>query len=95
DDNEQTRKAELVQYSTVACSAENILYNIFQVRTTRNYYFEMDLRKLVGMIKEKTKDLERLERLINKLKRYLFDESDPMIEIIEEAERYLENAKEN
>ncbi|MGN4425704.1 AAA family ATPase [Bacillus cereus group sp. MYBK30-1] len=95
DDNEQTRKAELVQYSTFAWSAENILYNIFQVRTTRNYYFEMDLRKLVGMIKEKTKDLERLERLINKLKRYLFDESDPMIEIIEEAERYLENAKEN
>lgn len=94
DTDEPTRRAELVQYSTYAWSAEQILYNIFQVRTTRNYYFEMDLRQLVRMIKERTKDVGKLEELINKLEKYVFDDSDPMIKIIDEAKRYLENVKE-
>jgi predicted ATPase len=90
-DKERPRTAELVTYSTYAWSAENVLYNIFRVRTTRNYYFEMDLRKLVNMITHKSRDLEQLEMLINKLKQFSFDDLDPINLIIEEAERYLEN----
>lgn len=86
------RKAELISYSTYAWSAENILYNLFQVRTTRNYYFEMDMRKLADLVKNKTRNLEELTGLIYKLKKYVFDEYDPINIIIKDAERYLSYA---
>jgi predicted ATP-binding protein involved in virulence len=95
NEKENTRKAELVEYSTYAWSAENILYNIFRVRTTRNYYFEMDLRKLITLVKEKSSDLGEIQRLILKLKTYIFDNSDPINLILEEAETYLKNDKSN
>lgn len=84
------RVAELIKYSTYAWSAENILYNIFQVRTTRNYYFEMDLRKLTKMIKDKSIDLESMSDLIKKLSKYSYDTHDPLNLILREAERYIE-----
>jgi predicted ATPase len=88
------RTAELIGYSTYAWSAENILYNIFQVRTTRNFYFEMDLRNLVNMVKDKSTDTLTLVTLINKIKKYTFDKNDPLHLILLDAERYLENVEE-
>lgn len=95
NNNNMEREAELIEYSTYAWSAENILYNIFKVRTTRNYYFEMDLRKLVSLIKEKSEQISEIEGLIVKLKKYILDDADPMILILEEAQRYIENVKAN
>ncbi|WP_209366717.1 AAA family ATPase [Priestia megaterium] len=93
NEEKNVRKAELVTYSTYAWSAENILYNIFQVRTTRNYYFEMDLRRLVGAVKNKTQNIDELSSLINKLKGFVFDELDPINIIIQDAERYLSHVR--
>ncbi|OXB96852.1 MULTISPECIES: AAA family ATPase [Bacillus] len=95
DEKGKSRKAELVKYSTYAWSAENILYNIFQVRTTRNYYFEMDLRRLITLVKEKSNDLEEIQRLIIKLKNYIYDDLDPMNLILGEAEVYLKSVRAN
>lgn len=90
-DKDMDRVAELVRYDTYAWSAENILYNIFQVRTTRNYYFEMELRSLVAMIKEKSQDFETLINMVNKLSNYSFDDHDPLNLILLEARRYIKN----
>lgn len=84
------RVAELIEYSTYAWSAENILYNIFQVRTTRNYYFEMDLRTLINMIEEKKTDISGMKKLIKKLTKYVYDENDPLKMILKNAQEYME-----
>jgi hypothetical protein len=93
DEEKHTRTSQLINYSTYAWSAENILYNIFQVRTSRNFYFEMDLRNVINIIKEKSQDTVTLSKLIDKLKKYTFDINDPLNLILQDAERYLQNVK--
>ena len=46
-DSDSNTKARLIEYETEGWSAENILYNIFDVATVRNIYFEMDIKKLI------------------------------------------------
>jgi predicted ATPase len=87
------RKCELLDFDTYAWSAENVLYNVFGVRTVRNHYFEMDLRKLIKLISEKSNDIDSIEKLVKKLKNLSIDDSDPLNEVINEAERYLINVK--
>ncbi len=93
DSETNIRNSQLIEYSTYAWSAENILYNVFHVRTTRNYYFEMDLRNLISLIEEKSSNLEELTLLVNKLKKFIIDKNDPMNLILNEAERYIDYAK--
>lgn len=88
------RKSELLDYSTYAWSAENILYNVFGVRTTRNFYFEMDMRTLLKIISQKDyKQLEYARELCEKLKKYVYDEKDPLCRIIDAAEEFVESDK--
>lgn len=93
DDPRRVRTAELLGYSTYAWSAENILYNVFEVRTTRNFYFEMELRQVINMIEKKTNDLEGLKTKVDKLAKFSFDSNDPINLVLQEAERYLKHAK--
>ncbi|NHH94774.1 hypothetical protein GOICGAJE_03325 [Bacillus sp. MB95] len=89
--NEIARNASLIDMDTYAWSAENVLYNIFEVRTVRNYYFEMDLRDLINLVRDKSENVEKIKSLIQKLKRYALDKNDPVHIVIYDAERYLEN----
>lgn len=96
--NEKAPEAELLPYSTYAWSAENIIYNVFGLRTTRNYYFESDLHKLLmGMQKtEMTKeDFEEVKRLTDKLKKYIYNDEDPLDLIVKQAEGFLKCSHEN
>ncbi|MZI82928.1 AAA family ATPase [Clostridium butyricum] len=89
-------KSKLIQSDTYAWSAENILYNIFEVRTTRNYYFEADLRRIVSIVKNNEVDnVSKLKALIIKLNKYIFDDKDPLKLILEDAERFIKNVSEN
>lgn len=97
-ENEKAPDAELLPYSTYAWSAENIIYNVFGLRTTRNYYFESDLHKLlVGMQKtEMTKeDFEEVKELTDKLKKYIYNDEDPLALIVKQAEGFLKCSHEN
>lgn len=86
--------AKTIDYSTYAWSAENILYNVFHVRTTRNFYFDLDLRELLSKTADgKSEDLPRVKELFQKLSSYVFDNSDPLKKILEEVEVYIENAE--
>lgn len=90
-----TIEGNIIEHDTYAWSAENILYNIFNVRTTRNYYFELELKELVSIVQNKLSDLERLSFLINKMARYIYDENDPLAFIINEAKEYEHYVKTN
>lgn len=83
-----------LDYSTYAWSAENILYNIFGVRTFRNYYFDMDVRELLYAISNnKKEDLDRIRFLYGKLSKYILNEKDPLNQIIDEAKEYIRNVE--
>ncbi|RPF47682.1 putative ATP-binding protein involved in virulence [Hydrogenoanaerobacterium saccharovorans] len=90
DSATKTREATLIPYSTYAWSAENILYNIFKVRTTRNWFFEQDVAKLIFYIDSKEPDKESINQLIAKLDAYKLSDNDPLIELISEAKKYVE-----
>lgn len=88
------RNAVTLDYSTYAWSAENILYNVFHVRTTRNYYFDIELRELLQCTgRSQAEDLPKIKHLYNKLSGYVFDPKDPLNLILGEVKEYIENAE--
>lgn len=88
------RTITTLDYSTYAWSTENILYNVFHVRTTRNFYFDMELRELLSKTAGgNNKNLSRVKELFQKLSSYVFDDSDPLKKILKEVEEYIENAE--
>lgn len=88
------RSAVTLDYSTYAWSAENILYNVFRVRTTRNYYFDIELRELLRCTGHShAEDLPKIKQLYNKLSGYVFDSKDPLNLILDEVKEYIENAE--
>ncbi len=83
-----------LEKDTYAWSVENILYDVFEVRTTRNYYFELDLRRLISLISENNKnDLKEIDRLYDKLAGYVFNENDPLNKILEQVEKVRKGVK--
>ena len=86
--------AKTIEYDTYAWSAENVLYNVFGVRTTRNYYFNADLQELLTLINQKEK-LNRVKELYTKLSGYYFNEEDPLHLILNNVKEYIDNAESN
>lgn len=94
DVDEKGKQFITLDYSTYAWSAENILYNIFGVRTFRNYYFDMDVRELLYAVSNNKKgELDRIRFLYDKLSKYILDDKDPLNQIINEAEEYIRNVE--
>ena len=89
DSDSNAPKAEIIPYDTYAWSAENIIYNVFGIRTTRNFYFESDLSFLLTSLQSFDGSSEKrhsIQAQINKLKKYVFNTSDPLFMILKEAE---------
>jgi HEPN domain-containing protein len=85
--------SKLIPYDTYSWSAENILYEVFKLRTTRNSYFEHDLTNLLKMVSEKSTETENIFQLQEKLEKYVFNESDPVNVILSQSRSYLESLK--
>lgn len=81
--------SELLDCNPSSWSAENIIYNVFGLRTTRNYYFERDVQSLIDSLTEPNKDYEKTKHFIDKLKEYSLSGNDPLNELIQEAEAYI------
>jgi predicted ATPase len=79
--------------NTYGWSAEDILYNIFNVRSSLNYYLEADLTEMLGIISNGKKDADRLEIILEKLIKLPRRENDPLQELIIEAKDYLNSIK--
>lgn len=85
-------KAELLNFDTYAWSAENIIYNVFGLRTTRNYYFERDLSRLLELIQAEDNTDENIDEIIElteKMKKYIYNDDDPLCVIISQAEECI------
>ncbi|KAB2858926.1 MAG: AAA family ATPase [Flavobacteriales bacterium] len=75
--------------NTFGWSAEDVLYNIFNVRSSLNYYLEADLTELLGMIANNIKDKKKITQILEKLNMLPKRANDPLQEIIAEATEYL------
>jgi len=81
---------EELDFETYGWDPESILYNIFEVATLRNKYFELDLRKLISLITIQSPDIEGIRDLRNKVAKYILaNEDDPLNLLIQEVDKYL------
>lgn len=93
----ENNKIEIVNLprdiNTFGWSAEDVLYNIFNVRSSLNYYLQADLTELLGMISNGIRDVDKIETIMSKLNKLPKRENDPLQEIIIEANEYLNSIK--
>lgn len=83
-------KSKLLDNDTYGWTPENILYNIFNVTTVSNHYFEMDLRKLVRLISEGSQEYDLIRSYVNKFELFERVPADPLNIVINQAKGYLE-----
>lgn len=74
---------------TFGWSAENVLYDVFNVRTTRNSYFEYDLNKLISFLNTESKEFKSINILYNKFNSIVYSEKDPMNILLDQVKKYL------
>ncbi|MFT5217416.1 MAG: putative ATP-binding protein involved in virulence [Glaciecola sp.] len=91
------RKSSMVVVDTpdnsFGWSAEEVLYSVFGVRSSRNHYLEYDLTKLITLINRDSKDKSEIERILEKITPLKLSDADPLKIIIEKAENYLAKLK--
>ena len=75
---------------TYGWSTEDVLYKVFGVRTTRNYYMEVDLRELLHSISEQKKNKVELQNILSRLEKVKLNAEDPLNLILEKAKAYIE-----
>jgi predicted ATPase len=91
--NNSTSNNLLYDKDTFGWSAENILYNIFQVKTPRNYYIERELTELLGLISSNSENLTKITDIINRISLLPLEDNDPTKEILSQARRYVKNVE--
>jgi len=88
--NEENKlESKLITADTFGWSAEDILYNVFNVRSTWNPYLEADLTELLGLISNNSNNIPKLRYLLNKIENLPTRENDPLVEIINESRNYI------
>jgi predicted ATPase len=76
--------------NTFGWSAEEVLYRVFNVRSTRNSFLEYDLTKLVTMVNKNSKDFQEIRRIVDKISTLILSDNDPLKILKEKAEKYLD-----
>lgn len=72
---------------------DDILYRVFGVFNTRNYAFESDIMELYKMLSENSDDIHKIQQMINNLEKVALPENDPLLEILNQARKYVEVKK--
>lgn len=88
-------KANQIVSNTYGWSSESVLYNVFNVKTTRNHFVEMDVMELVSLLENKSQDTEKIKSLIDKFESLSLLTEDPLNELILEGKTYLNNDRTN
>lgn len=73
--------------NTFCWSVDDILYNVFHVRNTRNYAFETDIYKLLNLESRGLINTPLARDLVVKLSRYTLPGNDPLKVILEKIQK--------
>ena len=82
-------KNQFIDLNTFGWSAEEILFKIFGVKTSRNYYIEINLRELLSLISSNSQDKIKMESLLNNFSFLHLNQEDPLKQILIEAKNYV------
>ncbi len=80
---------ELLDIDTEGWSPENILYRIFGVANTRNFYLESDIRSALSIIANREGNIDELQNILERLSRFNLVDNDPLIGIINSITTYI------
>lgn len=90
---ESKRFYNLLSYSPYAWSIENILYQVFEVETTRNIYIDRDMQTIInhfsGITNLKVDDRALIDSFVRLLRIDNLTETDPLREFLEDAKIML------
>lgn len=81
---------DLYNSHTFGWSVENILYNVFNIKTLRNYYLEKDISSVLSLIEDTEKNKSKIESLLTKMKMLHLTTEDPLNDLISKIERSLQ-----
>lgn len=73
--------------NTFCWSVDDILYNVFHVRNTRNYAFETDIYELLNLVSRGQINTPLARDLVAKLSRYTLPGNDPLKVILEKIQK--------
>lgn len=83
--------AEFLGYDTYGWSSENILYNVFNVATVRNHYFEMDIGKVLKFISsDSTSNIREIKKILTKLSGFNITANDPLNLLLKKAKSKID-----
>jgi predicted ATP-binding protein involved in virulence len=82
-------KNQFIDLNTFGWSAEEVLFKIFGVKTSRNYYIEINLRELLSLISGNSKDKIKMESLLDNFSFLNLNQEDPLKQILIEAKNYI------
>ena len=89
--DQQNVTAKLLDAQTYGWSAEEVLYDVFNVRSSRNYYLEYDLNKVIALVNQNSDQYDEIRKINEKLETLSLTEADPLNVIIQKIKNYLQN----
>lgn len=66
----------LERINTYGWSAEQILFDVFQMSTDRNYYLTLKVQKIIDLMSNANPNFREIEKEKNELKKLKFDNLD-------------------
>lgn len=71
--------------NTYGWSTEDVLYNVFELPTTRNYYLANEIGDILSLISKKEKDTQQIKNRVRELKKFDLElkDIDPLKKIVE------------
>ncbi|MCM0151719.1 AAA family ATPase [Photobacterium galatheae] len=88
-DKEGKIKFDNIKSDVWGWSPENILYNVFGISSTRNAYFEQDLRKIISVISQESGNPDEIIEPLERIKRFNITDEDPLSLVITRAENFI------
>ncbi|TCI73596.1 MULTISPECIES: AAA family ATPase [unclassified Exiguobacterium] len=89
EDNKNTYLYRFIEYSPYAWSIESILYQVFEMRTSRNYFVEQDLIVLINYLKKPTDLTQEIKNSFERLSKIVLSDHDPLSLLLQNVERHI------
>lgn len=82
-------EANVIDSDTYGWSVDEILYKVFKVRNTRNYFFEKELRELVYLMNNNPRNKSEIIKLLEHIEPFKISKDDPLNRIINTAKNLI------
>lgn len=82
-----------IDHSPYAWSVESILYQVFEIRTLRNYYVEQDLKILIEYLKDSKNINEKSIESFQRLDKIVLSEHDPLKNLLSKVRTKMNESR--